>query len=111
MMHMMRYSRALSDVVESRDTVEVVLHNLELLQVAIGEVHEQMNYAINKFKANLSKEIKTLQSKWPSLRVNLQAELVDKVEEDNLVEFNHGKILTCQYTILRQKGSILAIKW
>ena len=47
------------------------------------------------FMTDISNDIKKLQSKWPNLRVNLQAELVDKVEGDNLVEFNHGERLTC----------------
>ena len=108
-----KYSRVLSDVIESRDAVEVVLRNMELLQVAIGEIHgrainlkekTQMNNAINKFMTNLSNDLKTLKSEWPSLHVNLQAELVDKVEGDNLVEFNHGERLACRHTFTRYGG-------
>ena len=106
----------LSDEVESRDAVEVVMRNLELLQVEIHatviHVNEkiEMNDAMAEFMTDISTGIRNLHSKWPNLRVNLQAELVDKVEGDNLVEFNHGERLTCRYKFATQKSSIRAIE-
>ena len=76
---------------------------MELLQVAIGEMHTkvidikdkaEMNDAMAAFMTDISNDIRNLQSMWPNLRVNLQSELVDKVEGDNLVEFDDGEILT-----------------
>ena len=76
---------------------------MELLQVAIGEIHTkvidikdkaEMNDAMAAFMTDISNDIRNLQSMWPNLRVNLQSELVDKVEGDNLVEFDDGEILT-----------------
>ena len=70
---------------------------MELLQVAIGEIHTkvidikdkaEMNDAMAAFMTDISNDIRNLQSMWPNLRVNLQSELVDKVEGDNLVEFD-----------------------
>ena len=83
--------------------MEVVLCNMELLQVAIGEIHTkvidikdkaEMNDAMAAFMTDISNDIRNLQSMWPNLHVNLQSELVDKVEGDNLVEFDDGEILT-----------------
>ena len=88
-----KYSRVLSDEIESRDAVEVVMRNMELLQVAIGKIHAkvidvkekaQMNDAITAFMTHISTGIKDLQSKWPNLRVDVQAELTDKVEGEIL---------------------------
>ena len=76
---------------------------MELLQVAIGEIHTkvidikdkaEMNDAMAAFMTDISNDIRNLQSMWPNLHVNLQSELVDKVEGDNLVEFDDGEILT-----------------
>ena len=76
---------------------------MELLQIEIGEIHTkvidikdkaEMNDAMAAFMTDISNDIRNLQSMWPNLHVNLQSELVDKVEGDNLVEFDDGEILT-----------------
>lgn len=63
-----KYSRALSDEPESRLAVEVMLHNMERLQVAIGGMHEQtidvvdtikMKEFIQSFMKHLTSGLKT----------------------------------------------------
>ena len=47
-----QYNRLLTDEPECRVAVEGVLRNVEVLQVAIGEIHEQTLEAVDSEKVN-----------------------------------------------------------
>lgn len=90
-----RYSRFLAEDVESRMAVNILLSNLEILQDAIGEIHalthdvpdevdseedEDEDEDVESIMKSLSKSLKTLQSKVPDLKVDLQFQLPKKVQ-------------------------------
>ena len=57
-----QYTRLLTDEPECRVAVEGVLRNVEVLQVAIGEIHEQTLEAVDSEKSEHRKFIYTLAS-------------------------------------------------
>ena len=92
-----KYSRVLSDEIESCEAVEILLRNLEVLQVAVGEIHgltldvvdtTQMSEAIDSFMKNISSELKILESKVPGLDINLRAEIIKRIENEEIVAFH-----------------------
>lgn len=119
-----KYSQVFADEVESRAAAEIILKNMEVLQVAIGEIHEnvinvrkeanlekiQYNDALTMFMASLSMELKALETKLPGVRIDFKAQLVDEDKEDNIVEFNHDERLSCRHTFAKQKGLIHAME-
>lgn len=114
-----KYFRLLRDETESRAAVEVVLYNMELLKVAIGEVQvqttdifnaAQMGDAMNSFTKNLSTELKSLQTKVPGLYVDLQAHISKPVKEAYMMQFHNCEKLECRYTLTGHKGVIWAME-
>ena len=115
-----KYSRVLSDVVESREAVEIVLRNMELLQVAIGQIHTQtidvvdrskVNDALSSFMNLVSKGLKTLQSTFPG--IELQYEFQGKIFEKNkpdIVDFTGDKTLLCRQTLSEHNSYIWALE-
>lgn len=115
-----KYSRILSDEEESRIAVEIVMRNMELLQVAIGEIHEQVlddadpdeiSDAMASLVMDLSKVLSSFQSKVSGVRFNL--DFKGNVEEDmkdkGVVCFHNCKTLTCKFTLSEHKARIWAV--
>jgi len=93
------YSRILVDQPESRAAVSVVMENMELLQVAIGEIHEKMIDKQNDIEGDsdiqecvslVAKGITRIREKGVSFSMNLSG-VTESVRKDtltNLVEFD-----------------------
>lgn len=114
-----KYTRVLADETESRLAASIVLHNLELLQVAVGEIHiqtmnvvdpSQMSEAITSFMKTLSHGLKTLTSKVPGLNIDLYGEIVKQIEEENMIDFGDCETLTCKHTLSEHEDSIWALE-
>lgn len=84
------YSDTLKDTPKSRAGVEGVLRNLEVLQVAIGEVHSEILEALNfqKFddameslQTNITDCFKTLELQLPGIHFKLKAIISSKIIE------------------------------
>ena len=122
-----KYSRVLSDEEESRAAVEVVLRNMEVLQVAIGEIHlqtidvidtNQMNDAMATFMERLSYELDVLKSKVPGIKISydLQGEVSEDEEADiekeklGEIEFDDCKALQSMHTLSEHNGIIYALE-
>ena len=116
-----QYSRILVDTIESRRAVEGVLRNIEILQVAIGEIHVQTLDAIDSEKVNdatkslmksLSQAFNEFHSKVSQLEfdVNFEGHIVEKVEETDIVQCDDLRALACRQCLSNHNGPILALE-
>lgn len=114
-----KYSRLLVDEEESRVAVEVVLRNLEVLQVAIGDIHGQVmdvvdpkpiNEATASFIKYVSDGLKKLQSKLPGFQLDFQGKLLENDQEEDIVVFDNLGTLKCKDTLSGQRGEALALE-
>ena len=116
------YSRVLTDVLESRVAVEILLRNLESLQVAIGGIHEkiidvpdmkQSQNALKSFTEHISSGLKLLHSKIPGLSIKLQAQILDAADvrnETNIVCFDKQTSLICSDLVCIKKSPVWALE-
>jgi len=102
-----RYSRLLKDDSESRIAVNILMTNLEILQVAIGDLHSQTidvndciegSHTIDQSVELVSKELEKLQSLGINLRLNLNVS-TQKEETENVPEFDDCHDLYCKDTL------------
>ena len=114
-----QYSRVLADEPECRLAVEGVLRNLEVLQVAIGEIHMQLldvveselvNNAITSLVKDLSKTIYEFQSKVSGFVVDFQGQIVEQAKEASLVNFYDCAALTYRQTLSLHHRGIIALE-
>ena len=109
------YSRLLVDQPVSHAAVASVLQNMELMQVAIGEIHVQTisvqdtlgeNEILASFLDNMSDELKTLKTNIPSMNVNVH--INDKVsKKENQypnANFHHVERLSCKKVLKPPPG-------
>lgn len=110
-------TRLLVDEIESRKTVEVVSRNMEVIQVAIGDVHERIlntvdpevvNYTMLSLKNNLSKVICLFQSKMLGVDLNVDFKTFAKndLKESDLISFSDTGALTNKH-ILSKHNSLV----
>lgn len=116
-----KYSRILTDVTESRIAVEIVMRNLEILQVAIGEIHAQVLDEVDSMKVNdavmslmkdLSKSVASFQSKASGLGLNIDvhSRISENIETDGVLEFSDCRALKCKYTLSEHTRAICALQ-
>ena len=88
-----QYTRLLTDELECRVAVEGVLRNVEVLQVAIGEIHEQtletvdsekVNAAMATLKNGLSELFESFQSEVSGFRIRLQGEIDEESKDESM---------------------------
>lgn len=117
-----KYSHVLADEEESRLAVEGILKNMQILQVAIDEIHLQtldvagpvdITDAMTSLMKNISKEWKTFHSKLSRLEFNadFHAQIVQKTKTQvDMVEFNDCKALECRLTSADHKDWVWALE-
>ena len=122
-----QYSRVLADTVESREAVQNVLYNMELLQVTIGSIHSQtldvvdpetLSDAIVDLEKDLCKTFQKFQSKISEAKFCFQAHISDSkaFHKSNLVSFHDHDLrptasnLTCKHTLSAHEGNLCALK-
>ena len=105
------YSRLLTDQPESREAVMVLLYNMEIMQVAIGEIHVQTidvvdhvdgNLEIQESLKDLAGGFKRLKSNIPNLHLNLNrngSSSAGREGSENIVEFDQCTALTVEQTL------------
>jgi len=110
------YLRVLVDQPESRAAVIVVLENVEILQVAIGEIHEQIidkrndiegNEVIESFVSLFSKGIQKIWDSGVKFSMNLSE--ITEGKDTEIAEFKDVTKISCKHT-LTTTGSILWIE-
>ena len=114
-----QYTRLLTDEPECRMAVEGVLRNVEVLQVAIGEIHGQtletvdsdkVNAAMAALKNNLSKAFESFQSEVSGFSINLQSQIGEEQKETSMVEFADFTALKCRHTLSQHRDFIWALE-
>ena len=97
----------LTDEPKCRVAVEGVLQNVEVLQVARGEIHEQtlealdsvtVEAAMRSLKNDLLNEFKAFQSKVSGIKCNFQSQIGDEPKDRNKAESTDCSVLTCRQT-------------
>ena len=115
------YSRLLTDQMESRLAVEGVMRNMELLQVAIGEIHQQLldttdphkvSNTMALFMKELSKSLKSFHSKVSGvgLNVDLKSNVAEAEKDADINSFDNCTTLTCKHTLSGHGGIIWALQ-
>lgn len=117
-----KYLRLLRDEIESRAAVEVVMHNMALLNVALKEIYvqtkdsvdtEQRNKVVTSYLKNLPQQLDTLQTQAPETNgdSDLQKKTAPEMQnEGNLVNFGNGNSLDCRYVLSAHKSYIWALE-
>ena len=116
-----KYSQVLNDQFESRHATEVLLHNMELLQAAIGEVYvatidmidrSEMDNTILSFMEEMSHEIKNLQSEAPELELqyDFQASSLGDTKENNILKFDEWDKMEYKYTLSHHEAEVCALE-
>ena len=114
-----KYSRVLVDTPESRSAVECLLHNLELLQVAIGDIHiktldvndpASTNHMVKSAIQDLSRILKLLQTQLPGFSVDL-SQLGNEGKVWSLPDFQDCTNMSCHQMIQNaHEDSIWALR-
>ena len=111
-----KYARLLADEPESRLAVEGVLRNVEVLQVAIGEIHvqtldvkdsEKANEAMALLMKDLSKAFDSFQSKMSGIEFNFKSQIVEKPKQGNIVGFTDCSALEYRHTFQHTKKTFM----
>lgn len=116
-----KYSRILTDEIESRAAVERVMRNIEVLQVAIGKIHEQVldvansdevNDAISLLVENFSKEWKAFRSKVSGVQFNvdLQTDVDECKRTGDICKFGRCTSLSCKHTLSGNHNPVHAVQ-
>lgn len=114
-----QYERLLADEPESRIAVEVVLRNVELLQVAIGDIHlqvldevdsEKVNDAMTSLMHDLSRIFQVFQSKVSGVSCNIQGQIGEESKEGGILEFRDIEALTCTQTLSQHESAVFALE-
>ena len=116
-----RYTELLTDKLESRVAVEGVMRNMEVLQVAIGEIHEQVlddadpdaiSDAMTSLVKDLSKVFDSFHSKVSGVRFkfNLKSNIVEVVTDMEVVSFDDCRALSCKNTLSDGMDRIFALQ-
>jgi len=101
-----KYSRLLVDEPESRAATATLLHNMELMQVAIGEIHAQTfdvedplerNELVSSCMKNINEELKRLKTIVPSMNISLilNGKVSNEERESSIVNFQDVEKLSC----------------
>ena len=100
------YLRVLVDQPESRAAVIVVLENVEILQVAIGEIHEQIidkrndiegNEVIESFVNTFSKGIQKIRDS--GVKFSMDVSEITEGKDKEIAEFKGVTKISCKHTI------------
>lgn len=116
-----KYSRLLIDKEESRMAVIVVMRNMEVLQVAIGNIHEQLldtadreevSGAVTDLMKDFSKSLRSFHLKISGARLNIDfngniAEMETNIEVEG---FKDCRGLACKYTLSDHEDTIWALQ-
>ena len=104
-----RYSRVLVDEPESRAAVLGLLKNVERMQVAIGQIHEQILDAkddaegkeenVSKCINTMSEMLNELDDNIPNVHLSLNRSFEVDAYEEKAIEFSDCRALSCKQTI------------
>ena len=118
-----KYSLLLTDETDSRVAAQCVKHNMELLQVAIGDIHERVLDAVDNdkvrkamlvFANHMSKGWKTLESEVEGVKLNIDMKgniTESKKDTDvNLVYLNNVQALSCKHVLSDHASRVAALQ-
>ena len=114
-----QYTRLLADEPECHVAVEGLLRNMEVMQVAIGELHvetldvadsEKVNDAMTFLKKDLLKAFHSFQSKVPRVKFQFQTQIAEERKEGSIVEFADCTALKCRHTLSEHEEDIWAFE-
>lgn len=113
-----KYSRVLKDQLESRVAVSILMSNVEILQVAIGDIHSQTidvndcvggKAGIESSVELVAKELEKLQSFGINLRLNLNVS-TQKEEKVIVPEFDDCNDLYCKDTLAEHDFTVSCLE-